>query len=68
MCDKYLGGALPGCLWGRGRGTTQNITSRLLPATIMNGTRCAVPLNRTLSAHGGNTDLTNCHVEVKEVS
>jgi hypothetical protein len=25
----------------------------------MNGTRCAVPLNRTLSAHGGNTDLTN---------
>jgi len=25
----------------------------------MNGTRCAVPLNRTLSAHVGNTDLTN---------
>jgi len=25
----------------------------------MNGTRCALSLNRTLSAHVGNTDLTN---------
>jgi hypothetical protein len=53
---------------GGGAGTTQNITSRLLSETTLNRTRCAVPFNHMLGAHGGNTNLTNCHAEVSGVS